>query len=454
MANEKLQANYVDEPHVATPGNPDAGYTRTYRKSDGIKYKKSSAGVESAEGGGTIGGTSGAADNRIIRADGTGGSTIQGSIPAIDDSGYFSLGNFVIGDGTYFNKLALGASTNVTLSSDTLSSTNSRNFVVSAQTGSSDDLATITITGGITWESVFLRAASGHTITVKHGTGNIFLHQNADVTLDELNLLQLRYNGTNWVQDYDAGGGGTVDLTTDVTGVLPIANGGTNGNTATAGFDNLAPTTSKGDLIAHDGTDNVRVAAGADGTGIRARAGAANGIEYAGSIFAIVAPTELGSSQTTITFSSIPAYYQDLIIVVKGRGTSTGSQINITFNADTGNNYSTNRTIYNDSATATNAVVNNGALIACPNAASTSAASSGYFGHLEVAITAYAESAISRTGHWTATRFESATNIQRSLGTIAWENVANAISSIELNLNIGDFDTGTIYALYGRGTAS
>jgi len=38
-------------------------------------------------GGGTIGGSTGSTDNRIIRADGTGGSTIQSSAIAIDDSG-------------------------------------------------------------------------------------------------------------------------------------------------------------------------------------------------------------------------------------------------------------------------------------------------------------------------------------------------------------------------------
>ena len=41
----------------------------------------------SGGGGGSIGGSSGATDNAIIRADGTGGSTIQSSLATIDDSG-------------------------------------------------------------------------------------------------------------------------------------------------------------------------------------------------------------------------------------------------------------------------------------------------------------------------------------------------------------------------------
>lgn len=50
---------------------------------------------------------------------------------------------------------------------------------------------------------------------------------------------------------YQAGG-------TDVA----IADGGTGASTATAAFDNLAPTTTQGDIIYHNGTDNVRLAKG------------------------------------------------------------------------------------------------------------------------------------------------------------------------------------------------
>lgn len=42
---------------------------------------------------------------------------------------------------------------------------------------------------------------------------------------------------------------GSLSLTTQVVGTLPIANGGTNGITATAGFNNLVPITTAGDLI-------------------------------------------------------------------------------------------------------------------------------------------------------------------------------------------------------------
>jgi hypothetical protein len=78
--------------------------------------------------------------------------------------------------------------------------------------------------------------------------------------------------------------GGTlsgVDLTTQVTGTLPIANGGTGQTTQTAAFDALAPTTTKGDLIASDGTDNVRVPVGTNGYVLTADSTAASGVAWA-----------------------------------------------------------------------------------------------------------------------------------------------------------------------------
>jgi hypothetical protein len=49
------------------------------------------------------------------------------------------------------------------------------------------------------------------------------------------------------------------------TSTVPITSGGTGQSTATAAFDALAPTTTAGDVIVHNGTDNVRQAIGSDG---------------------------------------------------------------------------------------------------------------------------------------------------------------------------------------------
>jgi hypothetical protein len=57
---------------------------------------------------------------------------------------------------------------------------------------------------------------------------------------------------------------GKIGLATHVSGTLPIANGGTGQTSSTAAFDALSPTTTKGDLIVSNGTDNIRLPVGAD----------------------------------------------------------------------------------------------------------------------------------------------------------------------------------------------
>lgn len=82
---------------------------------------------------------------------------------------------------------------------------------------------------------------------------------------------------------------GTADhiVVNDASGVLSsvatldIARGGTGQTTQTAAFDALAPTTTKGDLIAHNGTDNVRLAVGTDGQVLVADSATATGLSWA-----------------------------------------------------------------------------------------------------------------------------------------------------------------------------
>lgn len=167
----------------------------------------------------------------------------------------------------------------------------------------------------------------------------------------------------------------------------------------------------------------------------------------------IVSPTALGSSQTTITLSTIPATYQDLVLVLNARGTSTGFLV-ITVNADTGTNYARNLATVGSTGTITGTAVYNATSWGLLNVVNQSGDTASYFGALNFKILAYADSAITRGGEFTGYRFQNAGAMVRSYGHLTWENVANAITSIELNLSAGDFDTGTTYALYGVGTAS
>jgi hypothetical protein len=59
----------------------------------------------------------------------------------------------------------------------------------------------------------------------------------------------------------------------------------------------------------------------------------------------------LGSSASSVTFSSIPATYRDLVLVFDGTATASGSSLRLEANADTGTNYSLIRAGGNGSST-------------------------------------------------------------------------------------------------------
>lgn len=61
---------------------------------------------------------------------------------------------------------------------------------------------------------------------------------------------------------------------------VPVVDGGTGASTATAGFDNLSPTTTKGDVIANDGTNNVRLAVGANNKVLVADSAESAGVKW------------------------------------------------------------------------------------------------------------------------------------------------------------------------------
>jgi hypothetical protein len=65
-----------------------------------------------------------------------------------------------------------------------------------------------------------------------------------------------------------------------LTAPLTIAQGGTNAITKVLAFNSLSPTTTKGDVIVNNGTDNIRVAVGSDGLCFQADSSQAGGVNW------------------------------------------------------------------------------------------------------------------------------------------------------------------------------
>ena len=121
-------------------------------------------------------------------------------------------------------------------------------------------------------------------------------------------------------------------LTTGVTGVLPIANGGTNGATATAGFDNLSPTTTKGDVITSDGTNNVRTAVGTNGQFLQADSTQSSGVSWA-SASSTLSVNNLGDAAYTV----LDGDGYDVIIVGQSADMTAGRTVTLPTAADNNN---------------------------------------------------------------------------------------------------------------------
>lgn len=104
------------------------------------------------------------------------------------------------------------------------------------------------------------------------------------------------------------------------TGTVPISSGGTGQTAQTAAFDALAPTTTKGDLIVSNGTDNVRLPIGTNTYVLTADSVQANGMKWAQAVSSSLIPTvEILTSGTTWV---APANVTKIKVTVIGGGGS------------------------------------------------------------------------------------------------------------------------------------
>lgn len=141
--------------------------------------------------------------------------------------------NYVAGGGVSAGSVSntipnAAAATELTISSGAVTPTRGTHTVDTESDASTDDLVTITATNFSAGNVLFLSAANGaRDVVLKHGSGNILLPNDRDITLTDTEItIALRYDGSNW--NYLAGGGITANplvpnATTDVE--LTISSG-------------------------------------------------------------------------------------------------------------------------------------------------------------------------------------------------------------------------------------
>ena len=125
---------------------------------------------------------------------------------------------------------------------------------------------------GATTRNITAPAQSKAYAVINAGTGSIVLRgagPTTGVTIVSGEKCLAAWNGSDFVKVASS-----VIPASGLTGAVAIANGGTGQTTATAAFDALAPTTTQGDTIYYNGTDNVRLAKGTAGQALVMNSGA------------------------------------------------------------------------------------------------------------------------------------------------------------------------------------
>jgi hypothetical protein len=169
-----------------------------------------------------------------------------------------------------------------------------------------------------------------------------------------------------------------------------------------------------------------------------------------GGVLTLISEVVTSASQASVTFSSIPATYRDLVLVVRGRmtGAVTSENVHIQFNSDTAANYNFEFMQATSSFETNNQFVGQTFLIGGQLPGASATASHAGFSRILI-------------GDYRGTTFfkELVAEFAASLGTGAssqgvglhggsWISTA-AINAIKVFLGSGNFVDGDVVSLYG-----
>jgi len=156
----------------------------------------------------------------------------------------------------------------------------------------------------------------------------------------------------------------------------------------------------------------------------------------AGNTYEAIFTETLASAQASVTFSSIPGTYTDLVIVVAGTLTTGGDNVCLQFNGDTGSNYSVT-TLLGDGSSASSFKTSN--TTNCGRDVMSNIQSNAIYN-----INNYSNA----TTYKTVLGRSNATNYGVRTSVSMWRNTAT-ITSIVIFPTSYTFNTGTVLSIYG-----
>jgi len=165
----------------------------------------------------------------------------------------------------------------------------------------------------------------------------------------------------------------------------------------------------------------------------------------AGSTYTKIASTTLGSASASVTLSSIPSTYTDLVLVINGGG-SANINVSMQFNGDTTSNYSITAIAGDGSTASSTRRTSQTAMRLDENSytGTTLAASNLIVSIMNYANTTTFKTVISRSNN-------------AGVGTSAiiglWRKTPEAINQVIINAIGGNWITGSTFNLYGIAAA-
>jgi hypothetical protein len=161
-----------------------------------------------------------------------------------------------------------------------------------------------------------------------------------------------------------------------------------------------------------------------------------------------IATQTLGTATASVTFSSIPSTYTDLVLMISVRSTRTGDPQDfpsIRFNSDSATNYS-RTSMQGTGATANSSRFSNESYLYGPFI-STASAASGVFTPVIYNIQNYSNATTNKTVVWRSSQSEN--NVMAGVGL--WRKAPEAITSIAISLAATglNFAADSTFTLYG-----
>jgi hypothetical protein len=251
------------------------------------------------------------------------------------------------------------------------------------------------------------------------------------------------YRGANSVIEQTAGGTSGHVLTSNGTGADPTFQA-TGAGTGTV--TNTGTLTDHGVIVGNGGVDVSALATGTAGQ-VLTSAGASADPAWATPSFVLI--EQQTPTGTVVTFSSLGSYtHLEIRYSARGDQVSLSTNVNLTFNGDTGSNY--DRQVMNAAATT---VVGGEAIGGTSGAIATVAAASAASGNVgagrilipDYRGTAFNKMALNESGRVSA---NSSGGVNVTNFVVQWRSTA-AITSMALTLASGNFVTGSKFTLYG-----